>query len=446
MRLSPRALMVAALVGLSATAAARADRIVLKGGTEIKGHLKDDPEKADRVQVFTGKSARPLTFPRSSVLKVIDEPDALDDYDQRKAATADTAEAQYGLGLWCEKEGLNGLAPLHFQRAIVLDPTHAGAHKKLGHVERDGVWMTYDESKKAQGLVLEGGKWISREESQRKLERKAATAEYANWVRQIRTLHEQVQQGNADVREAAEKRLGEIDDPAAVAALVEVLGAGDPASRAMLVRLLDDIPGPEARQGLVAVAVHEPDATVWDKAMAALAGRKDPDVVNEFVRRLGSQDQVEVGRAARALERLDARTAVPRLITALKRVEIRYIMVPGMAANYGPLANPVSFTSVVGQNYVANVEPVVGPGVVAYSPMIGTVGQGVTMQGTISTPATERPAIPREVPYTQLNSEVLGALEGLTGRNFGYDVAAWKRWLTQEFQADPVPRRRVVEP
>jgi hypothetical protein len=41
---------------------------------------------------------------------------------------------------------------------------------------------------------------------------------------------------------------------------------------------------------------------------------------------------------------------------------------------------------------------------------------------------------------------VLEALQRLTGRNFGYDVATWQRWLSSSTDPEPEPVRRVPQP
>jgi hypothetical protein len=44
------------------------------------------------------------------------------------------------------------------------------------------------------------------------------------------------------------------------------------------------------------------------------------------------------------------------------------------------------------------------------------------------------------------NAEVLGALERLTGQHFGFDLAAWRRWVNTSFRPEPEPARQVPQP
>ena len=83
--------------------------------------------------------------------------------------------------------------------------------------------------------------------------------------------------------------------------------------------------------------------------------------------------------------------------------------------------------------------PVVAPGVVAFgtlsTPAYGMPGLGLTTGAADSTPRPE----PRLVTFTYRNTEVLAALQKLTGQDFDYDVAAWRRWVSREYNPTPRP-------
>jgi hypothetical protein len=49
-----------------------------------------------------------------------------------------------------------------------------------------------------------------------------------------------------------------------------------------------------------------------------------------------------------------------------------------------------------------------------------------------------------QVPYR--NQEVHDALVTLTGKDFGYNIDAWKSWLARDFNPNPDPARRVPQP
>ena len=330
-----------------------------------------------------------------------------------------------------------------------LDKKHAGAQKKLGRVLHEGVWMTHDELKRAQGLVLHRGEWISAEEQARREAADSALATRESWIRQLNLIRHRLKVGPAEDRQVAEAQFFEIDDPGAVPAMLDVFAREEPALRGMLIRRLTDAPWPEAVEALARLALVEEEPALWNQVIAGLEARPDPETSKFFISSLGSRDAAQVGRAARALARLQTRSAVPELINALVRVEERLVAVPtpGQAVGPGaPAPNP-GYTGLIGRDYVANVEPVVGPGVVAFRPIVGTVGSGVaTGGGGYAQPTAPPISIPRPVRIHYPNKEVLAVLEEMTGRNFGYDQAAWRRWQRTSYRVEQQPARRVLEP
>src|SRR4051812_35519789 len=158
------AVVASLLASVGGVVAARADRIVLRGGTTIRGVVLPSPSAAGQVLVQTENLTTPIKYRKDQVVEVISEPSALKDYLDRRDQTAADAPAQYELGLWCEEHKLSAFAEIHYRRAIELDKAYAPAHKKLGHVLHSDQWITGDQLREAQGLVKFRGKWISKEE------------------------------------------------------------------------------------------------------------------------------------------------------------------------------------------------------------------------------------------------------------------------------------------
>lgn len=94
--------------------------------------------------------------------------------------------------------------------------------------------------------------------------------------------------------------------------------------------------------------------------------------------------------------------------------------------------------------------PVVGPGVVAFGatsvPFVTPYGGGSSLSAGGGSVSGSRGPVPKLVPYSYQNVEVLAALVKMTGRDFGYDIPSWRRWVTTSFRPDPVPARRVPQP
>ena len=243
-----RALPIGLAALVLAAAEGRADKIVLRGGGQVRGKVVADAKRPERVTVFTETGKTPLNFDKNRITEVVPEPSALDDYVVKRGKVAKSAEAQYTLGLWCAEHKLADLAEVHYEAALKEDNTFALAHQKLGHVLYSDRWLNRDELRAAQGLVLYKGKWITKEEKEHREDLAALTAEQASWGRRIKLLRQAVAKGPVDRRREAESQLLEIRDPIAVKPLVGVLGDDINPLRTMLDRILVEIPRPRGRQ------------------------------------------------------------------------------------------------------------------------------------------------------------------------------------------------------
>ena len=90
--------------------------------------------------------------------------------------------------------------------------------------------------------------------------------------------------------------------------------------------------------------------------------------------------------------------------------------------------------------------PVVAPGAVAYGAAGVPAPAGGANPWMGGGGPARKPAI-RILTRVERNADVHEALVALTGRDFGYDLAAWKRWLAlNPSSASPPPTRRVPQP
>lgn len=402
----------------------------------MKGHVYADPDQPDRVFVLTESIEKPFVLERDRIIEIIQEDDAFDAYYARRDSVPATAEAQYQFGLWCDANRLRALAEAHYRRAIALDKDHLEARKKLGHVLHDGTWMTYDEQRRAQGLVQYKGRWVSQKALDRIATREESESERASWARQVEVLVLNLNSGKADESSEAERQLRAIQEAAAIPALVKALASGAPRQRIMLAQILGPIGGPEARRALMRMLLAEEAKAVRDVIVDALVQRAEPEIGPELIALLASKDTLRIGQAARALAELNVQAAVPRLIEVVMRVERRPVIVPSTESR-SPLLN---FT--LNESIPILTGPVVAPGAVAYGATSVPFGSGVVLGSGI----TQSSPTMKIVTFVQRNPEVLAALQSLTGRNFGYDQAAWKRWQRTSFRAEAQPLRRVPQP
>jgi hypothetical protein len=115
-----------------------------------------------------------------------------------------------------------------------------------------------------------------------------------------------------------------------------------------------------------------------------------------------------------------------------------------MMAGPGPALKAMTNSGIVLQT-----PPAVGPGVVAYGMTAVPYYQLPGLPGPaglpLGAPINQMPE-PKVATFTYRNTEVLTALQKLTGQDFGYDVAAWRNWVARSFNPHPEPVRRVPQP
>jgi hypothetical protein len=455
----------------------RADRIVLRGGGQVKGKIVPDPKKADRVSVVLERGKTPMSVPKDRIVQVIEEASPLDGYVVRRASAPETAQGQFDLGLYCEQHHLPDLAELHFETALRLDKSFGPAHEKLGHMHIQGRWLSGDELRQAQGLVRHKGKWITPEEKAERDKETESAAEQSSWTKRVRLWRDALTYGADDRRREAEAQLLSLRDPAAVASLVKVLGDDQPAMRSLLAKTLGGIPGPEAASALVHRLLAEDEADVRGTVMDELTRRGKSEVNKPLVRALRATDPAVVNRAAWALANLNDVGSVPSLVGALVTTRTRMVLDPSGGGATGGSSFTVGFGSypgalppTLGPPIAYNgsttaflVGPVVAPGAVAYGavgiptpggpPLYGynpvaalTNGLTGTGMSTAGGLGASRGPVPRMISESFQNTEVHAALVKLTGEDFGYDLSAWRRWLRTSFQPDPAPAKSVPQP
>jgi hypothetical protein len=440
-------LMAAAVPGGLGARLARADTIMLRGGGQVEGKVMPDPKDKDRVQVWLLKGRNPLSFRKAQILEVVSKASVLDDYFAKKKKAPQTPQGQFDLGTWCEQNKLVDLAKSHFEESLSIDKSFEPAHKKLGHVYHGGYWVTRDELNTIQGLVKYKGRWVSAEERAQREADDKLLASKKEWVQRIKMLRQSILSSSTDRRREAESQLMAIREAEAVGALLRVLGNDEAPMRILLSQVLSVIPEEQATLGLVKQMLAEPSPSVRPIIFEKLKERDRPTVVRSLTRALATDQIMVINRAAWTLNNLNAEEAVPALIRALLTFEQRIVMVPPNNSNAGPAGGmPLVPIGVNNGGAAFLTQPVVAPGVVAFgtlsTPAYAMPGLGLNTGGQINTQAE-----PRLVTFTYRNTEVLAALQHLTGQDFDYNVAAWREWVSRRYNPTPTrPSRRVPQP
>jgi len=336
------------------------------------------------------------------------------EYTNRLLAMDDTASAHARLARWCQRVGLEEKAERHWKEVVFRDPDHAPARAALGQVRRGGEWVKAAESP---GVSAAGAETTEPPEPTLAERRHKLT-------RRIRAIYTE-QLGALDPatwREGADAMLM-LRDPAAAEPLHRILATGREKTRQLMCEVLGQLPGREAARRLVRVLLTDPSPAVYEAALAAVEMRSDAHALQPLVNALDGSEEA-LHRAAHALGTLRAEPAVAKLIARLSTREPRVKTVNEIRS-----APHFFFGTVV--PYVADVDPVVGPGgAVAWDPVIGAIGSGV-MAGGEDIVVTVR----RTVYVPVRHPQVRNALRKITGRDFAFDEAAWRRWLREHHAA-----------
>ncbi len=330
----------------------------------------------------------------------------------RRKKVASTAAAQFALGEWCDQHRLTDLARQHYESAVALAPEHEGAHKKLGHVQAQGAWLTRDDVSAAQGLVKYKGRWVTEEEkTKREASDRMSTAQ-GSWLRRIRMLRNAIVNGPPDRRREAESQLMAIRDADAVVPLVKVFGQDEAPRRILLALVLSTIGGNEATSALIQRVLDEPDAEVRSITFEHLKQRGDAGVANRFIRALAREDIKVVNRAAWALGNLEAVDSVPQLVAVLVTYEDRIVVPPldGLASAPSVPTSPGIIPRAF-NNYglVYTTPPAVSNGAIAMG--LGGVPYGSLPPGSLPgnyVAQSKPPADAHVETFTYRNVEVLG--------------------------------------
>ena len=155
-----------------------------------------------------------------------------------------------------------------------------------------------------------------------------------------------------------------------------------------------------------------------------------------------------INRAAWALGNLNAVESVPHLVTRLVTSEERIVVPPLDGINPNVPGSPGLVPRAMNNfGVVYTTPPAATTGAVAAG--MGGIpygaAPGLMPGGNYAGPAKPPEDAHVEV-FTYRNVEVLSALQKLTGEDFGYDMEAWRRWVTRSFNPHPRPSRRVPQP
>jgi hypothetical protein len=220
----------------------------------------------------------------------------------RAGLAADDAAGFYRLALEADAAGLADVASEAYAVVIRLQPDHAAARRALGHEQVDGAWTSAADARRKRGLVLFEGRWLLPAEVESAARKDAppvvgTPSDDARTRAVLRTWAT----AEAPLAQAARTALAEVPSERRLRAALGTLYDGDARVRAASARMLGEIGDEAALRPLVFSAARDLDEAVRREAVIAAASFGHDDIAIPFIRALGSENLRLVANAAGAL-------------------------------------------------------------------------------------------------------------------------------------------------
>jgi hypothetical protein len=400
---------------------ARADVIRLQSGGELRGTL-DNVREAGQAQSIeiTTLSGATVEVSREQVEFVKSRTPEMEEYVTRSRELPHTVEDHRALAEWCLLHGLTTQREEQLWRLLDIDPDHEEARRALRHEFYRGEWMPQEEAMALQGYYRHDGRWVTQQELDLINKTAAQRAAEQVWHPQVRLWVGWLTEVRNKEAEGL-RNLQQINDPAAIPALVSFMADHDSASvRGLMVSILREIGGEDVVEPLVAQMLFDVEPDVQVAALESLTPDQYELALDYLVPELRNRDNAVVRRVAVALTIIGDERTVPYLIDSLITSHTYQIMIPAgtsQAFARGPNGQMGMLTPGSAAALSPELDLALRSGQLPYGaivlPPFG--GRGQRMQSvTVSTEVS--------------NAEVLVALETITGQDFGYSEVDWRAW------------------
>jgi tetratricopeptide (TPR) repeat protein len=187
------------------------------------------------------------------------------EYLERRARTPEKGDAQMKLAAWCDEKGLKEQALAHYTAVTRLDPSREAAWRHLGYKKQGNRWVKPDELAAAK--------------------QEAARQKQADkhWKTRLEKLRDSLESKDAARHAKAEQALTEVTDPRAVPMIWALFVRGSERHQIAAVRMLGQIDGPSASNGLAVLAVFSPSGEVRRRATETLSRRDPRDIIGKLI-------------------------------------------------------------------------------------------------------------------------------------------------------------------
>ncbi len=414
---------VAAIVPFGVTAPVQADLIKLSNGGELRGRIirnastaRSSPESI-QLETLTGAT---VVVHQSQTQFVTMRSLAVEEYESRARRGADTLEAHWELSEWCRQKALTKQREIHLLKVVEHDVHHEKAQTALGRVWHEGAWIDRDELMATQGYVKYKGRYITTQELDVLQKTSAELEQEREWFQKVRLWHGWMTGRHEERSRQGFVALQHIDDPHAAPALIRFLCEDSRRDIRMLgVTILSKLSGSKAVAGLVKLTLFDADPEVRYASLNGIAPENFEYAQPAFIKELRSEYNAVLCRAAAALGRVGDERAIAPLIDALitiHRYNVPSNELPGETYSYRTDGSFGSATSL--------------PPEVELAMRTGQLPQGaIVLDGSKSTNVPKKMVL---VKVNHWNQDVLGTLQKITKRDFGYDKRTWHLWWAAE--------------
>jgi len=381
-----------------------ADTFSIEGGGAVEGRLLNPGERIRQIETPSGVI---LSLDFGQIRETgKDDNESLAHYKRTVPFLPDTVESHLEIAAWCREKYLKEQENVHLNRVLDLDPDHAETRKRLGYFrDAGGQWTTTEEVKSANGYVRDKGSWRMPQEIWINKQVQQRDEVNKDWKQDIKKIRSSLD--NPAIR----RKLEGITDPAAVKPINDLLKKENvPEIRMVLIRALSSIGTPEAVGEIAHYAMNDPVEDVRRICLDQIKQHPNriPQAGAYFSRFLNNQNSDET--FVNPPDKINQAAAAIRLIGDTSSGSIGSLI-----------------TALVSQ-HKETIE-------------IGSERTNVSMGGGGGTGFSQGVS-KQDIIKPSQNAEVLLALRRLTGVDFGYDKAAWKRWLMEKRQVSPIDLRR----
>jgi len=268
-----------------------------------------------------------------------------------------------------------------------------------------------------------------------------ADAAYTGWLKKIRLIEIRHLRSNTPAEfQKGRRKILAVKDEAAIGPMVSVLYGPNARYRGLLIEALTALASADsetAQAYLQEIAVGDGSTPHRRRAVNALKAYSGDKPTGRLMAHL-ALDEVPIirARAATALATLQERKAVWLLVERLITEDVRMV---GGEVWSGTMQLDIRTQMAGMPTFRQSTVTAAVPGMGIATATIDLPEVNIVDIATTIAMAQHGDPIPRYQRVRTEHPEVLAALKKLTGKDFGYNQAAWQKWLQSEEAARKIP-------